>query len=155
MRITINRHHATTADMKQLAASAAAPDHLVATGGLLFRAFVPADRLDIGVLPVIWNGAKNYHYDIKLLAEGRPIVFGGFYPDLTVQILCRPNQGEAFAHEELRIVRDHLSRFCRLFVQHGYPADRAVDWVTAKWLKDSKLFAVAVETVGDVADAGS
>jgi hypothetical protein len=154
LECTLNGRNATPGAVRELLSIVADRDRLTANGGFLFRAHMTGSRAFFGVLPVILEGVRYYHYDIRLGTSAVPVLVGEFDPDESVRILCPPTGGHDRSPYDIPAVRFQVSLFCRFITSHGYPGERALDWITMNWFSETGLFDPEVCTVGDAALAG-
>jgi hypothetical protein len=180
----LNGRRSRESELRDLFRAVADPQALSATGGFLFRAHFPppgepappervgssrnrqpvdkgrqsetaSRRVFFGIVPVITETQRNYHFSIRLGTKALPQVVGGFEPDGTVQALCPPPEGHSWKDDELPLARFQMDSLCDFLVGFGYPSS-PFDWITLKWFADAGLYGPHVRTVGDAAtSAGS
>ncbi len=109
-----------------------------------------SQRVFFGIVPVITETQRNYHFTIRLGTRVLPQVVGGFPTEGTVQALCPPPAGRRWKEDDLPLVRFQIDSLCRFLVEFGYPSS-PFDWITLKWFEDAGLYGADDRTVGNVA----
>lgn len=78
--------------LEQAVAALGNRDILRLRGGFLFKSQIEGETLYLGVIPVLINGIRGYHYSISLPGEDQFTLVGTASVDGSLSILFIPNE---------------------------------------------------------------
>ncbi len=124
---------------------------LKAKGGFLFKSSINETEFHLGILPVLIEGERTHHYDIKLDYID-PYVFSGFFnADGTFgAVFTPPDKKELITEkykEELKIC---YIATAQVLISNGVSAEMELDWITKTILEEAALFPEIPAVLGDL-----
>lgn len=112
---------------------------LTEKGGYLFRSASGENVLNLGVLPSIDRGERNYHYNISLPENTEIFLTGSVNTQGIFTILFKPGT-RILTRGMIKSYLENYRDLSRALVSLGYRGEGKLDKVTQMLLKESGLY---------------
>jgi hypothetical protein len=142
----LNGKRATGKALRQMARALADRKLLGERGGFLLKATLKDEGAWLSVVPCILNGARTYHYDMKLAEETAYTLIGAVNANGVFTLFFQPGPaglGEDARGEYLKA----YSRLAALLFDNGYDGEARLDWSTRRLLEESEVARPAPESL--------
>ena len=148
-KIHLNREILNQKEIKKIFKSIQNKKILKQKGGYLFNSSIRDSDFYIGIIPVLIEGERSHHYDIKLEYEDLYKLTGFFNVDGTIGMLFTPSDKNGIINSEFKKrLRNCYIKTAGLLVQYGFPEQTGFDWITQKILAEIGIFEPVPQTLG-------
>ncbi len=138
--------------LAQMAAALGDSAVLAAHGGFLLRAAWGKDEFHVGIVPVVVEGKRSYHFAMDF--PDAPVSLTGFVEtDGRLSIfLARPGRAAELSSEERELGRSLYEHFARFLLEAGANPETELHELTQQALCEAGLVDSAPATLGELAD---
>jgi hypothetical protein len=141
MTIHLNNKKVSRREIRKIFTSIQDNKVLKSKGGFLFKSSVNRDEFHLGIIPVIIDGQRTHHYDIKLNYEDIYIFSGFFNSDGTLGILFTPpGKKENITIGFKTELKSAYSKTLSLLVDNGISDKMELDWISRKMIEEIGIF---------------
>lgn len=139
--IIINNDETKPKDVKKIFKSIRDKKILKLKGGYLFKSTINESQFHLGILPVMIEGERTHHYDIKLDYENEYIFSGFFNLDGTLGILFTPpGKKEDISDNFKSKLKETYIATAETLISHGFPEETKLDWISQKALEEIGIY---------------
>jgi len=133
----LNRELLNSKEVKKIFKSIQNKKVLKSKGGFLFKSSIKEGEFHLGILPMIIEGERSRHYDIKLGFEDHFVFSGFFNVDGTIGFLFIP---PALKEDLTESFKEHIKRNYKntagILLDHGLSKEMKLDWITQQMLTE-------------------
>lgn len=110
-------------------------------GGFLFKSSINEHEFHLGIVPVMIEGERTHHYDIKLDYEDDYIFSGFFNVDGTLGMLFTPPGKKEDITDDFKAgLKKAYAETVNVLVESGLSKEIKLDWISIKMLEEAGLF---------------
>ncbi len=155
--IHLNNKVLRTNEVKKIFKSVQNMKILKKKGGYLFKSSLNKTDFHIGIIPVLIEGERSHHYDIKLDYEDEYEFTGFFNTDGTIGILFSlPKQLNMTENISVKIdflekIKIIYTETADLLIKNGLSERMKLDWISRKIIDEADLFEPIPEFLGNLA----
>jgi len=120
-------------------------------GGFLFKAATDDQNLYFGIIPCIWEGERNHHYDIQTPKQISIFLTGNIIPTGVYTILFIP-ESRVLGYEIKQSYKNLYKETARHLLHWGINSNTEIDPVTSKLLYSTGLYENEITDLAGLAD---
>lgn len=119
--------------------------------GFLFKSSINDQNFHIGIRPVIMEGERSHHYDIRLDFENEYVFSGFFNVDGTIGILFTPpGKKEEISSEFKKNLKIVYKNTALILIENGFSENMKLDWISQKIADEIGIFDTSPVKLSDL-----
>jgi hypothetical protein len=151
IRIFLNNKLTDPEEINRIFQSIQVKKILEEKGGFLFKSSINDSEFHISIIPVIMDGQRTHHYDIRLDYEDEYILSGFFNIDGSLGMLFTPpGRKDRIEQNFKNRLKNCYRETAIVLLENGFPPDIKLDWVSQKILGEIGIFQTIPRTLSDV-----
>ena len=151
MKLYLNNKITTQKEIHKVFKSIQNKKILLSKGGYLYKSSINESEFHMGIIPMIIEGERTHHYDIKLDFEDDYILSGFFNGNGTFGILFTPpGKKEEISSDFKENLKSVSIETLGILVQSGISKTMELDWISKKMLEEIGIFNRIPQTIKDL-----
>jgi len=151
MKLYLNNKKTTHREFGKVFKSIQNKKILQSKGGYLFKSSINKSEFHMGIIPVIIEGERTHHYDIKLDYEDDYIFSGFFNGNGTLGILFTPpGKKDEISSEFKENLKSVYLETLGVLTQNGISEKMELDWISQKMIGEIDIFHPVPQNIHDL-----
>ena len=139
--VLLNNDQLPVHEVKKIFKSVQNKRILNAKGGFLFKSSITGSTLHLGILPVLIEGERTHHYDIKLDFQDEYNFTGFFNVDGSLGILFTPpGKKDVITDNFKKGLKEAYYITAEAFIEYGFSKKMELDWISRKMIGEIGIY---------------